>query len=474
MQRFRSFSMAVILLIAFAAIGSADAQTNVAHADPHYKVLHNFQGKPDANGNFDPLLVLGITADETGTIYGASQQGGALSCVTIEGICLFPIFLGTEFKLDPNHLTLFPNNQSTPPFLIQASQGQILLDDTRNMIFATPFGGDFNGQGGVFSLNPHTGSVSVLAEFVGQPTDGATPDINPIRDTAGNLYGTTNVGGIDPQLTCVIPDAFFQSGRGCGAVYKIDAKTRQKTILHTFSFFDGHLALGLGLDPAGNLVGSTEFGDNTDCRSGFLMIGCGEIFRIDTAGNFSIIHDFDHKASCPFVFCPAPPPGPGPELLGWAPSWIVVDDEGNIFGVTQAGGSFGLGVLFKIDNTGNYSVLHHFAGPDDGFATQQLLVKGHQLYGLNADGGNTLDCNFGFGGCGTIFNVDTQTGKFTVLHSFSRDDEGTTPTALAFDQNGDLIGSNLFGGNGVFDPTVCTGGGGCGNIFRLRLSRGGQ
>jgi uncharacterized repeat protein (TIGR03803 family) len=270
----------------------------------------------------------------------------------------------------------------------------------------------------------------------------------------------------------VIADAFFDSGQGCGTVYKIDAKTHQKTILHTFTFFDGHLPLGLALDPAGNLIGAASFGDNTDCRSGSLLIGCGEIFRIDPSGNFSLVHEFDHKASCPFVICPPSPPGPGPEVLGWAPSWVVVDEEENIFGVTQDGGNFGLGVLFKIDITGKYSILHHFAGPGDGFATQQILLKGHQLYGLNADGGNTLDCDFGFGGCGTIFRVDTRTGKYTVLHTFSRDDEGTTPTSLAFDENGDLIGSNLFGGNGVFDTTVCTGGGGCGNVFRLKLSGG--
>jgi hypothetical protein len=65
MHRFRSLNMAVILLIVVVAIGGADAQTNVAHADPHYKVLHNFQGNPDANGNFDPLLVLGMTASRS-------------------------------------------------------------------------------------------------------------------------------------------------------------------------------------------------------------------------------------------------------------------------------------------------------------------------------------------------------------------------------------------------------------------------
>ena len=472
MRKVQSVGLAVLISVCGLA-SSATAQNNSGQSDPHYKVLHNFQGNPDANGNFDPLLVLGLTADEKGKIYGTSQQGGPLVCFEIQGFCLFEEFLGAQFELARDgHLTIFSLDFNSSTIPISAAQGPLLLNDSGDVVFATPFAG--NSRGGVFSLNPNSGGFSGLAEFLGQPTDGASPDMNPIRDAAGNLYGTTNVGGVDPQLTCTIPDAFFESGQGCGTVYKIDAKTHEKTILHTFGFFDGHLALGLSLDPAGNLIGTTEFGDNTDCRSGFLLIGCGEIFRIDTAGNFSMVHEFDHKASCPFVFCPPPPPGPGPELLGWSPSWVVVDDDGTIFGVTQDGGNFGLGVLFKIDPSGNYTVMHHFAGPGDGFATQQLLLKDHQLYGLNADGGNTLDCDFGFGGCGTIFHVDTQTGKYTVLHTFSKDEEGTTPTALAFDQNGDLIGSNLFGGNGSFDPTICTGGGGCGNVFRFRLNGGGQ
>jgi len=291
-----------------------------------------------------------------------------------------------------------------------------------------------------------------------------------IRDAAGNLYGTTVFGGQNPPLTCGLPDAFFQSGLGCGTVYKLDASTHQETVLHTFTFDDGHEPLGLALDQAGNLIGATQFGDNTDCRLGFLLLGCGEIFSIDASGNLSFVYEFDHTAMCPFKFCPPPPPGPAPELLGWSPSFVAVDKQGNIFGVTSNGGNFGLGVIFKIDPQGNYSVLHHFAGPGDGFATQQLLLRNHQLYGINADGGNTLDCDFGFAGCGTIFKLDTRTGKFTVLHAFSKNDEGTTPTALAFDQNGNLIGSNLFGGKSVFDTTVCTGGGGCGNVFRLKLN----
>jgi len=54
--------------------------------------------------------------------------------------------------------------------------------------------------------------------------------------------------------------------------------------------------------------------------------------------------------------------------------------------------------------------------------------------------------------------------------AYSPLEQGTTPAALSFDERGDLIGANLFGGIGSFDNTICTGGGGCGNVFRLKLS----
>ncbi len=172
------------------------------------------------------------------------------------------------------------------------------------------------------------------------------------------------------------------------------------------------------------------------------------------------------------IVCPPPPPGPKPEIMGWQPNFIVVDNNGNIFGVTGSGGNFALGVLFKIDQFGKYSVLHHWAGPGDGFNTFQLLLRDGKLFGTNSQGGDVLGCSVPLttiGGCGTLWMLDTKTDQFQILHSFSKIEEGAAPTALAFDQNGDLVGSSSLGALGVFDQTVCTGGGGCGNLFRFTL-----
>jgi hypothetical protein len=80
----------------------------------------------------------------------------------------------------------------------------MLLDESGKLIFATPAGGVFNGTGGVFRLDPRTAAVSALAEFVGKPVDGNGPDINPIRDAAENLYGTTVVGGLNPPFCAFV------------------------------------------------------------------------------------------------------------------------------------------------------------------------------------------------------------------------------------------------------------------------------
>ena len=101
-----------------------------------------------------------------------------------------------------------------------------------------------------------------------------------------------------------------------------------------------------------------------------------------------------------------------------------------------------------------------------------MLLRDGKLFGINADGGDILGCGVpsnGIGGCGTLWMLDTQTDQFKVLHTFSKIEEGAAPTALAFDQNGDLVGSDSLGALGVFDRTVCTGGSGCGNLFRFIL-----
>lgn len=113
--------------------------------------------------------------------------------------------------------------------------------------------------------------ISVLYEFMGG-MDGSGPFGALIRDAAGNLYGTTSLGG-DPSCT------LLGTSLGCGTVFKLDT-TGQETVLYTFK---GERTVdsrkpGLAMDTAGNLYGTASVGGNLACDNGGL--GCGVAFEV--------------------------------------------------------------------------------------------------------------------------------------------------------------------------------------------------
>jgi uncharacterized repeat protein (TIGR03803 family) len=117
-------------------------------------------------------------------------------------------------------------------------------------------GGCSGNCGVVFELTPQTDGSwmeSVLYRFNGR--DGRYPAAGLISDAAGNLYGTTVLGG-DLSLC--------NNGSGCGVVYKLVPNSNGKwteTVLHRFLNRPGVFPYtGLIFDSSGNLYGTT-FGD---------------------------------------------------------------------------------------------------------------------------------------------------------------------------------------------------------------------
>ena len=89
----------------------------------------------------------------------------------------------------------------------------LTLDDKGNIYGTTSFGGDMTCNGGyscgtVFELDT-SGRETVLHAFAGGAKDGEVPYGGLVRDSAGNLYGTTVSGGEGP------------CNQGCGVVFKL-------------------------------------------------------------------------------------------------------------------------------------------------------------------------------------------------------------------------------------------------------------
>ncbi len=183
---------------------------------------------------------------------------------------------------------------------------------------------------------------------------------------------------------------------------------------------------GVVRDAAGNLYGTTQYGDHisTKCPN-----GCGTVFELSPAGTLTILHAFTgaHDGANP-----------------WGS--LVRDLKGNLYGTTVAGGASNAGTAFRVSADGSEKVLYTFTGGADGSGPYAglLYVQG-TLYGTTAYGG-TVSGGCGPSGCGTVFKI-TPDGTETVLHAFGGDSDGKYPeSALIRDAEGNLYGTTAGGG----------------------------
>ena len=87
---------------------------------------------------------------------------------------------------------------------------------------------------------------------------------------------------------------------------------------------------------------------------------------------------------------------------------VVTATDGNVYGVTFAGGANGLGVAYQVNAAGKYSVLYNFDKPN-GSAPAATAVQhtNSAVYGLTSSGGNRGD--------GVVYSLGLNTGAFVKL-----------------------------------------------------------
>ena len=266
--------------------------------------------------------------------------------------------------------------------------------------YGTTFSGGVYSAGTVFEVT-RAGTETVLYSFSGG-TDGGQPDAALIRDSKGNLYGTTSNGG----------------AHGIGTVFEV-SPAGTETVLYSFTYADGASPSGgLIRDTAGNLYGTTSQGGSS---------GEGTVFKLDTTDTETVLHSFAGGAT----------DGAYPYFTR-----LHMDTAGNLYGVTEEGGASNLGVVFEISKSGDFSVLHSFAGgtTDGAFPSGPLMRDSDgNLRGTTQAGGAS--------NLGTIFELSSA-GTLTLLHSFSGGKtDGSYPYGgLVQDPTGNLYGTGVGGG----------------------------
>ena len=419
----RRLTILVLSLAVVIATQLVQAQT--------YTVLHTFSGTDGGNPD------AGLIRDPEGNVYGTTFYGGSSG-------------KGVVFKLDPagKETVLHSFTGGADGGYPQAG----LIRDSEGNLYGTTTSGGLSGGacvgylsatcGVVFKLDP-AGNETVLHSFAGFPTDGSNPAAALIRDSEGNLYGTTVQGGFTACLNI------------CGVVFKLDPSGKE-TILHSFTGgADGaEPETGLIRDSEGNLYGTTNLGGDHGriCR-GFdgPPLGCGVVFRLDPSGKEKVLYNFAGLAD------------------GKGPSGLIRDSAGNLYGTTYAanGSASGGGTVFELDPAGKITVLYGFPGgpPGDAPAAGVIRSSAGNLYGTTNNGGVfTGICSPN--GCGVVFKLDTAAHE-TVLHTYSGGPDGASPHAgLIADSEGNLYGTTF--GGGLTGIPSCLGNIGCGVVFKLK------
>ena len=290
--------------------------------------------------------------------------------------------------------------------------GDLIFDAAGNLYGTTPVGGTYYDGGTVFELTPGSGgwTFSVLYSFCHQYgcPDGGGPLAGLVRDKDGNLLGTGWAGLYDQGVV------FELTPRSGGWTY---------SVLYNFGShsYDGSNPMDTPvLDAEGNIYGTTYYGGRD---------GDGAVFKMmPRSGGWRerLLWQFDSND------------GADPE------GGVVFDAEGNLYGTTNGGASN----IFELTPSANGSwkeiVLYEFKNSKKGTAPVSGLARGtgRTLYGTTATGG-TGSC---YNGCGVVYKLAPCAGgkwRYTVLHKFDSPYESPPDGRLILDTKRNLYGTAL-------------------------------
>ena len=312
--------------------------------------VHHFADTAASDGS---VPTGALVADNLGNLYGTTEGGGPKSFGTVfrwdieKGLTTLYRFTGLDGEF-PHGLT---------------------RDAAGNLYGATQYGGATQnfplnvGYGVIYRISP-SGKFTRLHSFNG--TNGASCNA-PLLRVGNQLYGTTVTGGAaagnvfkisdtgtgftvvqnsggaegynfssgltrDPRNQDLYGTVYRGTATGAGGIYRV-SPAGVYTLRRSFSGPDGAYPNStLVADRLGNFYGMTQ-GNDAGCTNAAGLGGYGNIFKYDA--NFNLLtnlHTFN-----------------GADGANPCNGELFRDPSGSLYGVTEYGGAFGLGVIFKVE-----------------------------------------------------------------------------------------------------------------------------
>lgn len=325
----------------------------------------------------------------------------------------------------------------------------------------------YSGDG---NNSPSSSALTTLASFNANTGHGG----GLIADAGGNLYGTTTDGGT----------------YGAGSVFEL---ARGGSAITTLASFSGSpngggrsVPAGLVIDSSGNLYGRNVYGGPSDQGTVFeLAAGSGTITTLasfngsngrfafgglvmDSNGNLYGRTGFGGTYGGGTIFELAAGSSTTTTLVSLdSDSWhfgisLILDSSGNLFGTASGGGAYGDGTIFELAaGSGTITTLASFNGNNGAGPNGLVMDSSGNLYGSTSGGGAYGD--------GAIFELAAGSGTIAALASFDGSNGLFPRSGLVMDSSGNLFGTTMEG------PIPSSGGAfgtGCGTIFELAAGSG--
>ncbi len=334
--------------------------------------LYSFCSQPNCIDGTDPNS--GMMLATNGNFYGYARFGG---------VSILGFGQGTMYQLTPGgKLTTFYLFCSLTNCADAAiPQGSPIQATNGNLYGVTGAGGAY-GAGTVFEITLG-GKFTTVYSFCpggGNCTDGLSPFGTLVQGANGNFYGTTEEGGAN--------------GLFDGTIFEITPKGKLTT-LYSFcsktNCADGQAPeTGLVQGADGNFYGATYTGGVVNCNGN----GCGTIYKITPAGQFTSLYSFCQQSGC---------------KDGWGPYSLTRGTDGNFYGTTGSGGKYDNGTIFEVTPAGQLTTLYSFcaqSGCRDGDVPLTAIwqAPNGSFYGATHAGGAF--------GQGTIFSLSTGLAPF--------------------------------------------------------------
>lgn len=374
-----------------------------------------------------------------GKLYGMTSAGGAND-------------LGVIFEYDPATSTYtkkldFYGTTAKLPY------GSLMMASNGKLYGMTSAGGAF-GYGVIFEYDPVSSAFAIKYSFTAI-INGVKPQGTLIQGPNGKFYGMTNEGGVNDKgvlfefdlstSTYIKKIDFDWATTGCFPSGSLVQTSNGK--MYGMTYNGGSIGYGVlfEYDPTtSTFTKKVDFNGSADGGNpyGTLMLASnGKLYGMLTTGglnNSGVLFEYNPTTSIftkKFDFASA--------IDGIMPFGSLIQaGNGKIYGMTSAGGTLNLGILFEYDLTTSTCVKKvDFNGATLGSTPYGTLMKASSgnLYGMTGYGGTS--------GFGVLFEYNPTTSTYAKKIDFEKAPNGSKPiTPLIQATNGKLYGTTYYGG----------------------------